>query len=269
MASLPGPPGIAPAPGATPQFRLSTGTANDLVGSTTTRGVAVTSASDFTGGEEITGLSPNTRYYYSINVNGTRAHTAPFPEFKTFPAEGVDTEVVIAAGSCQISPTEPVIFASIAAEAPTVFIHSGDFHYADVTTVAGQRSNYQAQYASDFLSKIVRRMPRAHIWSDHDYGWNNADGGLVNKANSLQVFKEYIPTYPLANPSNGVWQSFNVANGEVFMLDTRYNRQVRGPRYPEAPASTLVVQNGSSGTQVVIVDGVNGPRRRFADAYTG
>ena len=112
----------------------------------TSPGVVVTPDSDFTGGEEITGLSPNTRYYYSIKVNGTRAHRAPFPEFKTFPVNDVDADVVIAAGSCQSSPTEPVIFASIAAEAPSVFIHSGDLHYGDITTVAGQRTNYQAQY---------------------------------------------------------------------------------------------------------------------------
>jgi len=253
--------------GSTARVSIEYGTASDLVGSATSPGVAVTSDSDFTGGEEITGLSPNTRYYYSIKVNGTRAHSAPFPEFKTFPVNDIDADVVIAAGSCQSSPTEPIIFASIAAEAPSVFIHSGDLHYGDITTVAGQRTNYQAQYASDFLSQIVRRMPRAHIWSDHDYGGNNANGGLRNKANSLQVFQEYIPTYALVNPSGGVWQSFKVANGEVFMLDTRYNRQASGPRYPDAPAVTLTVQAGSSADQVVILDGINGPHRHFINAY--
>ena len=244
-------------------------TSSDLSGGARTPGVAVTADTDFTGGEEITGLLPNTRYYYCIRIDGARVQTAPFAEFRTFPVEGVDAEVVIAAGSCQLSPTEPIIFASIAAEAPAVFIHAGDLHYGDITTIVGQRAHYQAQYASDFLTQIVRRLPRAHIWSDHDYGGNNEDGGMRGKANSLQAFKEYIPTYPLVNPASGVWQSFRIANGEVFMLDTRYNRQASGPRYPEPPASTLVVQNGSSGTEVVVLDGINGPHRHFANAYVG
>jgi hypothetical protein len=63
---------------------------SDLSGSTPTGGVTVASVNDFTGGETLTGLTANTRYYYAVTIDGVRAHSAPYPSFKTQKAAGVD-----------------------------------------------------------------------------------------------------------------------------------------------------------------------------------
>lgn len=246
-------------------LQIERSTASNLAGSTTSAGVAVISGDDFTGGEAITGLSANTVYYYSILVDGVRAHSAPYPSFTTFPAEGVDATVTIAFGSCQTSGTETQIFAAVAAAAPDLVLHLGDFGYADATTLATQRSSYQAQYVDDYLAQIVRQFPQDHTWSDHDYGGNNSDSTLSGKANSLQAFKEYRPHYPLANAANGVWHSGRLANVEVFVLDTRYQRK-SGPRFPSS-ASVLTADTGSTGSTLVIP--ASASPSAFDNAYNG
>lgn len=238
----------------------------DLSNSTTSFGIAVDATSDYTGGGTISGLPVRARRYYCIRVNDERQHNAPFPYFDTFPAEGVDAAVTIVAGSCMETPSEPLIFAAIAAENPNVLIHEGDFHYGDTTVLATQRRAYQAQYASDFLTHIVRKMPRAHTWDDHDYGGGNEDGGLLNKENSLRAFNEYLPLYPLASPGIGVWHSFRIANAEVFMLDTRSQREDSGPRFPST-ATELVAGVGSRDATVVIP--ASARPATFANAYRG
>src|SRR5688572_19517713 len=53
---------------ATLQIRV--GTNSDLSGATTSAGTAVTSTSDYTGGETISSLTAGTQHYYDILVDG-------------------------------------------------------------------------------------------------------------------------------------------------------------------------------------------------------
>jgi hypothetical protein len=251
--------------GSTVQIEYST--ASDLSGSTTSTGFTVTNADDRVGEEEITGLSADTVYHYSIVIDGTRKHASPFPFFKTFPAAGVDANLKVIFGSCQLSGDESTIFAAIAAEDADLFIHLGDFGYTDSTQLINQRTNYRAQYNDDFLTEIVNKVTRAHIWDDHDYAGNNSHGDMSGKANSLQAFKEYLSTHALANGSNGLWRKFTAANAEFFVLDSRYQREGTKVRFPTSAGTTFTADSGS-GTASLVLKAADSPSA-VDDFYNG
>lgn len=231
-------------------IKIEYSTSSDLSGSTISTGVAVATSGDLTGGEEITGLSANTKYYYSILADDVRQHSSPFPSFTTFPTAGVDAAVSLAFGSCQTDGSEATIFASIAADTPNLFIHLGDFGYPDSTVLATQRANYRTQHGNDYLSDIVEALPVERVWDDHDYGGNDEDGDLAGKENSLQAWKEYTAYTDLANASNGLWRKVSLANVDIFLLDTRYQREGVQERFPAS--STNTADTGSSGSTLVL-----------------
>lgn len=229
-------------------------TSSDLSGSTESAGVTVSSDDDFTGGEEITGLSANTTYHYSIKVDGTRAHSSTFPTFKTAPAEGVDASIKIAFASCMDDGDEATIFPSIAGETPLAFLQLGDFGYPDTTNLTTQRNNYKTNHddTEEYYSDVVYDYPVERCWDDHDYGPNDSDKDASGKANSLQAFKEFTAHHDLANASNGIWRKWKWANAEFFMLDVRYQREPNntGARFPAS--STNTADTGSSGSTLVL-----------------
>lgn len=234
--------------GATLQIEYST--ASDLSGSTTSTGVSIANSNDRIGEEEITGLSANTKYYYSLVVDGERKHSSPFPFFKTFPTAGADADVKILFGSCMDSPTEGTIFPAMGAEEPHLLIHLGDLHYTDNTGLTQQITGYRSVFASDFLTDVIQKMAWVHTWDDHDYADNNSSGDEPGKANSLATWKQYICSHDLENATNGLWRSFTVGNAEIFLLDTRYQREGSLARFPAS--STNTADTGSSGTSLVL-----------------
>ena len=245
---------------------LEYSTSSDLSGSTTTAGVSVVSGDDFTGEESITGLTADTVYYCCPKVNGVRVMSAPFPQMKTFPTEGTE-DAVIVFGSCMNSPVESSVFASMRAENPDLFIHLGDFHYGNTTVLADLRTAYQAMYQDDYYEDIVRHLPTAHTWDDHEYGGNNEDGQMLGKANALQAHIEYRPLYALESASNGVYHQFVIANADVFVLDLRYNRRGgSGTRWPDTHLAVVTPDGASSGTTVIMAG--NGDRQ-FTGAFDG
>ena len=231
-------------------LQIEYGTASDLSGSTTSTGVTVGNTNDRVNEEEITGLTADTLYYYSIKIDGTRKHSSPFPTFRTFPAAGSNADVKILFGSCQNSPTESTIFPAMAGEGAHLLIHLGDFAYIDATDTVSQITGYRSMYTSDFLTSVVQKMARAHTWDDHDYATNNSHGDTSGKANSLAVFKSYHCSHALANAAAGVWRKFTIANAEVFVLDCRYQREGTKLRFPAS--STNTADTGSGGTSLVL-----------------
>ena len=223
---------------------------SDLSGSQTSPGTGVDSSK--TGGETITGLSPDTLYYYSPITEGHRMFHGTFPMFRTMPSPGSATPLVICFSSCNLTPDAVDLYDSVQAESPNLFLHLGDFGYPDSTEIFNQRTNYRRQMvtSSNYCKRVQRHIGVERVWDDHDYGANNSAGGLPGKENSLQVWKEYTPAIALHNPSNGLWRNFTVGSIEFFMLDTRYQRENNQQRFPSFSGNTADV--GSSGSTLVL-----------------
>jgi alkaline phosphatase D len=185
---------------------------------------------------KVEGLSPDTKYFYRAVTDGIpsdRLHS-----FSTFPIDKRKS-FSFGFGSCTQSffnKSNPIIFPVIAKDTLDFFMHIGDWTYPDTTEKKyGYRFNarfdllelsYQSRYNYDypFVREVLSRMPVMYLYDDHDFAANNPDGTDPNKKNTLEAYKKFFPHYELANPDNGIWQSFKYGDVEFFMLDLRSQR---------------------------------------------
>jgi phosphodiesterase/alkaline phosphatase D-like protein len=247
------------------EVRLAIGTRADLRDAVLTPPTRTHADDDCTGGAVITGLLAKTRYFYRVLINGVA--TSSVASFKTAPEPHDPHPFSFAWASCQVSPSGTPIFASIRSEEIDLFGHLGDFGYPRSTDLAIQYANYRTQYGGDFQAQIVEQVGRFHIYDDADYGGNQANGGLPGKGNAMKAFSDFIPLYPLPNPS-GRWHSWRWGKlAEGFVLDVRSQRQVSRPKWPDGPKAMATADLGSGGT-ILKLRAADKPRSGL-NAYRG
>ena len=200
-----------------------------------TSAVATTADSDFTTTIPLSGLSPETTYYLNVLINGVPQFAAqPFPFFATFAPAGAGREfqfVVLADFGVVTKLTADVqTFASASANLPAFAFIGGDFDHSNPQTLTAKRLmlknlyNPATRFMSGLVPNILRRMAIVRQWDDHDSGLNNLDKNYPDWSLTQQAFQEYTPTYPLPSVSPGIWQKFDYAQAEYFVLDNRSQR---------------------------------------------
>jgi hypothetical protein len=206
---------------------------------------------------------PNTRYHYRI-VNASGTAISPSFSFKTFPPAGTDAPFTILFGSCQQRrPTDSGATFEVAKNlGGDFFIHLGDWSYPDYRLTnypadpATIRESYALRFDTSyaFARSILSNMGIAYGWDDHDYAGNNSDGSIPApvKSQLLDGYRRYTPHYPLANPSNGIWHSFRIGNVEVFMIDSRSQRNpadsaFEGNTFSPSPTHSMLAGYSISG----------------------
>lgn len=166
---------------------------------------SATQARNFAAIAGISGLQPDTRYYYRAVVGGV-PH-AGVRSFMTFPTPGTPSTFTVAFGSCQqnngsLSSTglPGNVFRAVAAASPRVFLQIGDWGYPDTTANLPVDSNYfaadyatvQATYLSKFdpsylMDTVLAMTPVNYAYDDHDFMSNNAS------ATTASYFLPYRP----------------------------------------------------------------------------
>ena len=69
--------------------------------------------------------------------------------------------------------------------------------------------------------------PIAYTWGDHDFAGNDADGTAVSRPAALQVYRSYVPHYPLMDGADSpIFQAFTVGDVRFVLTD---NRSMRDP----------------------------------------
>jgi len=189
---------------------------------------------DFTKIIPLSGLSPETKYYLNVTINGTPVLTAPYPSFSTFAfaSQKRDFNFVVMTDFTTVrSLTMPSqTYASALAEQPKFVFIGGDFDHSNPGTLNTKRNMFKNLYnVSDpnmqaFVQQTLQAMPIIHQWDDHDAGGNNIDKNYTGWALSQQVFQEYVPSYTLPSVTPGIWQNFKYAQVEGFVLDCRSQR---------------------------------------------
>ncbi len=191
---------------------------------------------------EIRELKPDTRYYYSVLLDGKPAIARPFPSFRTSPIEGQSGRVRIAFTSCVGGQGYQAAagYADMASRTNfDLLIMLGDNHYANTNNIERHRAFYTDQRRQPGWKELTSRVPTYAIWDDHDYGPNNSDGTVKGKMESLRAFREHW-----ANPGYGegehlgVYSKFTRGNVEVFLLDVRFHRTPN--RATNAPHRTML-----------------------------
>lgn len=181
-------------------------------------------ADDFTLRVPLTGLTPATRYFYRVDVEGS-APSAVY-SFRTAPTgAGV---VSIAFGSCAKNESQP-IFKAMKTSEPDLLLMIGDNHYSNTTDPARLNYFYRNSRGIADFAEVLHYTPTWATWDDHDYTGNNTNYNVANKLNALHAFQRYWanPGYGTDNQP-GVWTTFSWGDVQVFLLDDRYYRGQNG-----------------------------------------
>jgi alkaline phosphatase D len=189
---------------------------------------------------DVSGLEPDTSYYYRIKMDGIADRHQPLP-FRTRTAPAAPRPIRIAFGSCarvQLDPHQPV-FDAIAAMEPDLFLWLGDNIYADSDAEAAFTDIYARQRSVPSLQPLLRSVPQLAIWDDHDFGYNDSDGDNPVKDMTLRLFRRWWANPAAGQPDTpGVFFRHSFGPVDVFMLDGRYHRDK--PSAPDGPAKTML-----------------------------
>lgn len=124
--------------------------------------------------------------------------------------------------------------ASIAELKPDVFVWMGDNVYGDTEDMAVLRQKYQVVKDIPAYQRVLKEATILGTWDDHDYGENDAGKEFPKKAESQQVFLDFIDE-PKVSPrriQEGVYslRDFGPEGKQVrvILLDTRYHRDPIG-----------------------------------------
>lgn len=176
----------------------------------------------------ITGLNPNTTYFYAIQSNNVIDNSPDdIGKFIT-PVNGAFT-YKFTVGSCAVNSNHQV-YNLMTSKAPLFHLSTGDIHYANPNS-ATNINVHRLPYEQNMLSQAPSRnffinTPLAHIWDDHDYCGNNSSGSSVGRTNARLSYQEYVPHYPLALGSGNVaiYQSFTIGRVHFVLSDLRSER---------------------------------------------
>lgn len=192
---------------------------------------------DFTETVHVQGLSPESTYYYDLEIDGERF--GPW-SFQTAPAPDTQTRLKIAFGSCAYVPDQPV-FGALTAYQPDVFLFVGDNHYGNTADLDAQRQNYRQVYNIPLRRDFLHQASILTTWDDHDYAGDNLDGNAAGKEDALRVFTEYTAnaSYGITG-TPGVFTSQRYGPIEFFMIDDRYYRGLEGDMLGSAQETWLM-----------------------------
>lgn len=139
-------------------------------------------------------------------------------------------DFIVAFGSCNMSQEPNPFWDDILAENPNVWIWGGDIVYADTDDVERVRSIYAMQDTVSGYAELKNEVPIIGTWDDHDFGLNDGGSDFSIKAESQQVFLDFMGVSENSERRNqeGVYASheYEVSAGKVkvIVLDTRYFR---------------------------------------------
>ena len=137
---------------------------------------------------------------------------------------------VVAFGSCNMSQEPNAFWDNILAAKPDVWIWGGDIVYADTDDVEKLRATYAMQDTVQGYAKLKAEVPIIGTWDDHDFGVNDGGSDFTIKAESQQVFLDFmgVPKDSERRNQEGVYTSHDYKTPEgkvkILILDTRYFR---------------------------------------------
>ena len=147
----------------------------------------------------------------------------------------IDSDFVIAFGSCNKQWKNNPFWKEIQQNNPNVWIWGGDIIYSDTDDMKVLEKNYNIQKNNPEYTEFRKNIEIIGTWDDHDYGLN--DGGIEysKKAASQQLFLDFIdvPKDDKRREQEGVYSKKEYKIGKnsvkIIILDTRYFRTALTP----------------------------------------
>lgn len=225
----------------------------------------------------ITGLDPNTQYYYLVDDGDYVEDPDPawLGKFRTVAPSGAPwsgrVAVIGDAGAAGPEPHSVVdrvsdrpTFDTIGAYDPDLIIHLGDFNYRDfgsgvhvplpITEDSYRQAIVDVLTFNETLGpdarqgKLYREHPISLVEDNHDYGWDPATGGSSTNTGGSMPYKElwsaaYYAMVPHTALPDGeaVYHSIRLGRVLVVQIDGRYYRDPN--TNPDGPNKTMLGQN--------------------------
>ena len=185
-------------------------------------------------------LEPNTRYRYSIFINGKASgKQGEFTTKDLWQWRKPAPDFSFLAGSCSYF-NEPVydrpgtpygkdssIFETMAKEKSAFMLWLGDAWYTrevDYYSEWGLWYRASRDRSVPVLQNFLKSMPQLAIWDDHDYGPNNAGSSYVLKNASRDVFNAYFCNPSSGEDGQGIYTMYSWGDVDLFMTDDRWWR---------------------------------------------
>ncbi|WP_205504224.1 alkaline phosphatase D family protein [Rufibacter psychrotolerans] len=150
---------------------------------------------------------------------------------ETLPVASSQTPLaVVALGSCNSQDRDQPLWREILKHQPQLWIWLGDNIYGDTDDMQVLRAKYEKQLQHPDYQKLRQTVPVIGTWDDHDYGRNNAGKEYKHRAQSAQLFWDFLDE-PLHSPrrkQRGVYSAHTYGppgqQVKVLLLDVRYHR---------------------------------------------
>jgi phosphodiesterase/alkaline phosphatase D-like protein len=170
-------------------------------------------------------LTANTRYYYGVEVEGHIEATRR-GSFRTFPAGAASFQIAFA--SCARAGSNGLVFETIRAYDPLLYLITGDFYYGDIidNDPGAFRDSYTEQLAAPAQAALYQRTPVAYVWDDHDFGGNNSDGSSAAKPAAQAVYDAFVPHYAFGAGDGSIQQAFSTGRVRFVLTDMRSQRNL-------------------------------------------
>jgi phosphodiesterase/alkaline phosphatase D-like protein len=232
---------------------------------------------------DLTGLEPGTRYHYAVEVSGDLVEQRA-GQLRTI-AQGRPTSFSFALGSCARIGSNGSVFDRIREAEPDLFLITGDFAYEDFWTNdrAAFRGMYDTQLTTPAMDALVRAVPVAYMWDDHDFGPNDADSTADAGPAAQIVYRQVVPHpwLPAGAGPEAIYQSFTLGRVRFVLTDARSEKSPKsdpddqdktmlGARQLDWLASELQAA-AAAGQVVVLVTSLpwNGAAAAGADDWSG
>lgn len=227
----------------------------------------------------ITGLDPDTRYWWQVEHGGVLDSTyTPGRIWTDAPLGEPGSFMVACAGDAGQTPDYPGVGAVLASQRmsnhpvfdeirlrdPRRFVCLGDGHYYDMSSgvwVAGGPTlgNYRRAWSDRLLQPRQHQLYREVSWvdtyDDHDFLGNDLRGAddPTGAANCLQAYRERTPTYPLPHPTVGCFHPWQQSRVLFVMLDGRTQGSANSD--PDGPAKTQLGSVQKTWLEQTLVNG--------------
>jgi alkaline phosphatase D len=181
------------------------------------------------GSCKIMGLSADTEYQYRLIASDGVVIGKSMQKFRTSGAAKFRVAFGSCAGDWGPDPSQS-IFKTIAAQHPQWFLWMGDNIYysrarQEWNDIEMMRERWSIQRSLPHLQELLGSTAHASTWDDHDYGPNNSDKTYFLREESFELYKSYWPNPSFGSDNDGVYFALHLNGVDVFMLDTRFNRQ--------------------------------------------
>jgi alkaline phosphatase D len=191
------------------------------------------------------GLTPDTSYHFRLELDGSTTKALP-GRFRTAPRAGDARGFKFALAGCAdpgfIERTE-AYRAVMAMPDLLFFFHLGDFHYHNINdeAISPRLEAYDDTLRREPIGDLFRQLPIAYCWDDHDFLGNNSAGGKPSNDRARRFARDaydvYVPHYPFASSSDGIYQSFQIGRVLFLLADSRF---AKSPKDSDASAKTVL-----------------------------